>query len=56
MKHRVWLVFAVLLLSLLVAPLRPVLADEGGQNVILGGSYLLKSGEQRLLRSYCDWG
>jgi len=46
MKHRVWLVFAVLLVSLLVAPLRPVWPTRG-QNVILGGSYLLKSGEQR---------
>lgn len=47
MKHRVWFVFGALLLSLLLAPLRPVLADEGGQNVILGGSYVLESGEQR---------
>jgi hypothetical protein len=47
MKHRVWLSLFVLFLSMLVAPLHTALADEGGQNIILGGSYILGGGEQR---------
>jgi hypothetical protein len=47
MKHRTWLVLGILLLSLLVAPSWHALADDGGEDAILGGSFVLKSGERR---------
>jgi len=47
MKHRAWILFAILIFALLQSPLWPILADDGAEDLILRESYVLKSGERR---------
>jgi len=47
MKRKIRLVLVILLASLLFTPAATVLADDGGQDAIVGGSYILKSGDRR---------